>query len=67
MEKYVSISDCPPVRTIYEYATHQREALDAKKAIDEMGCGGQCKGASHHFVMSKDKTRERGLRNGQRV
>ena len=53
-----SVSNCPPIRTVYYYAT-EAEAEEAKAFIDECGCGGQCDG--RHKVLppldNKDENR----------
>lgn len=41
MNKWKTISKCPPVQTT-EYWDTKKQAEEAIKMIDELGCGSQC-------------------------
>jgi hypothetical protein len=46
---FLSVSDCPPERTTYQFETLE-EAQEAKRVINESGCGHQCVKA-HRIVI----------------
>lgn len=50
--EWASISYCPPITTIYLFKTEE-EARQAKKNIDECGCGGRC--INFHRVEKRNK------------